>query len=234
MQLKEDPDFDPDDFQIYLEEKSIGEEEEEGPRKKAKPKKAFEAKEPEDLVELRRLRMRKMYMIEALWWILPLVAIVLSRALWISTQESHQFYQALKTNLLEEDFPYEAAHVKKNFFDVANSEEMYQWMDNIFFEAVDWDNGGFIADNQKLVGGFAVRTNRVTNDSCKVYPQYVTKDIPPLCYSWWSSKAEAKTVYGGSNSDLWFWSPSVGWGANTVAFGGETLHASVSELRMSV
>eukprot|EP00658_Telonema_sp_P-2_P012630 TRINITY_DN14809_c0_g1_i16.p1 TRINITY_DN14809_c0_g1~~TRINITY_DN14809_c0_g1_i16.p1 ORF type:complete len:499 (+),score=126.72 TRINITY_DN14809_c0_g1_i16:199-1695(+) len=225
---KEIPDiFDPEEFEVFLEYKPTQEEEVSRTKKKEIKGKTVKTKIEADKWELRKERLRFMYKIELCWWILPLVAVILARALWISTEEGFHFKEALKANLLDEDFPKDVTHVKKNFFDVANSDEMYEWMDYVFYGAVDWDEGGWVADNSKMCGGFQVRNMRVTNSSCTVYERWAHQLQqaepsywePDSCWNWWNSKSELTSAYGPG--DGWQWSASMGWGSDTDGWAQE-------------
>ena len=45
----------------------------------------------------------------------------------------------------------EVAAYKKGFADVANSEEMYHYLKEIFVGQVDWDNGGILDASDTLI-----------------------------------------------------------------------------------
>eukprot|EP00656_Telonema_subtile_P057876 TRINITY_DN962_c0_g1_i3.p1 TRINITY_DN962_c0_g1~~TRINITY_DN962_c0_g1_i3.p1 ORF type:complete len:580 (+),score=172.79 TRINITY_DN962_c0_g1_i3:788-2527(+) len=211
--------FDPEDFSVYLECKPEAEIEVGKAKKKEEKKKGAIKKVEADPWVAREERLNFIYKIEAAWWILPLIGVILARALWISTVQGFEFKDALYTNLLDEDFPQSVSHVKKNFNDVANHEEMFQWMDNIFYEAVDWDDEGRIADSNKMVGGFEVKMMRVKNDSCTIYPRYAESLNSTECYTWWGSGSEQTQNYGPADS--WSWSPSIGFAGDTDGFAQE-------------
>lgn len=68
--------------------------------------------------------------------------------------------------VIEEEFPEEATHILKSFDDVATVEEMWQWVDGPFFEALWPANQTEIYSVNALVGAVRFREYRTRPKSC--------------------------------------------------------------------
>jgi len=94
---------------------------------------------------------------------------------------------------IEDDFPPELGTNQKSFFDVANEEEMFQFLQNPFMEAMggEW----VIGNNNRVVGGFRIMTQRVKPDGCcTVFKEFDQFGMP--CYANYESSCADKEVYG--------------------------------------
>jgi len=96
---------------------------------------------------------------------------------------------ALKEYFMGESFPSEfKPNVNFAFRDIANSEEMYQWMHSVFYEGIFGGPNGNILIYTKLIGGLQIRTIKVKQDSCTdVFPQDYQDGLQSSdCYSAWT------------------------------------------------
>jgi len=150
--------------------------------------------------------------------------------MWCDVGQAYELREALFVNAVDEDFPQEVADYKKGFADVANSEEMFHYLNHIFVGQVDWDSGGILDTSppltakyltltliggmlatSKIVGGIEMLNKRVTNTSCvlmKIWDQFGDSS----CYGPWSAAVEETLPYGPFGR--WKWSPSLGWGTD--------------------
>jgi hypothetical protein len=101
---------------------------------------------------------------------------------WRDTQTNFAMRNALQVNILEEDFPPEAAHFQKNYFDLANGEELFTYLKLVFVDQIGLEDGGIVADNNHLIGGIRLRQLRVGDGSCKV-PTIYNKFPDMGCYA---------------------------------------------------
>eukprot|EP00658_Telonema_sp_P-2_P057724 TRINITY_DN4613_c0_g1_i13.p1 TRINITY_DN4613_c0_g1~~TRINITY_DN4613_c0_g1_i13.p1 ORF type:complete len:868 (-),score=250.20 TRINITY_DN4613_c0_g1_i13:104-2707(-) len=113
-----------------------------------------------------------------------------------------------------ESFPEEAKpNVAFSMMDVANSEEMYQWIRHIFIP------GMFAAENQMVllynrpIGGVQIRSLRVTSDSCTIPSDYSNGLGDPGCYGPYNSGNVDKDPYGPvsfqPNQYRWYYKDNV-------------------------
>ena len=91
---------------------------------------------------------------------------------WRLTDENFHMRNSLQVAILEEDFPLEAAHFQKNYFDIANGEELFTYLKLIFIEQIGLSDGGVVAGCNHLIGGLRFRQLRVGDGSCKVPSEY--------------------------------------------------------------
>ena len=63
---------------------------------------------------------------ELLSYLIFLVAFMFVIIAWRDTQENYFMRNSIQVSLLEEDFPLDVAHFQKNYFDIANGEELFQ------------------------------------------------------------------------------------------------------------
>ena len=119
---------------------------------------------------------------------------------WRDTEAAYTVANALRTSALDEDFPAEVTHFQKNFHDVANSEEMWQYMNEVFVPAVNLANapdmGGYISEYNRLIGVIRIRQRRVGDGKdCKVPSKY--DSYPELgCYSVYTDLSNSNAPFG--------------------------------------
>jgi len=103
---------------------------------------------------------------------------------WRDTGVNYAMRNALQVNILEEDFPLEAAHFQKNYFDIANGEEFFTYMKLVFVDQIGLADGGIVAGYNRIIGGIRLRQLRVGDGSCTVPSSY--NKYPDLgCYAPW-------------------------------------------------
>jgi len=67
-------------------------------------------------------------------YVLFIVAFMVVILNWRITDQNFHMRNSLQVAILEEDFPIEAAHFQKNFFDIAKGEEFFTYMKLIFLD----------------------------------------------------------------------------------------------------
>lgn len=132
-------------------------------------------------------------------------AFVIVTLSWRDTTAAYTIAHGIRTSLLDEDFPDTVTHYQKNFHDVANSEEMWTYMNEIFVPALNLgtpeDRGGYISEYNHLVGTVRIRQKRVGDGKdCTVPDKY--NAYPELgCYAVYTEESNSNAPYGPN--DRW-------------------------------
>eukprot|EP00656_Telonema_subtile_P013370 TRINITY_DN16794_c0_g1_i1.p1 TRINITY_DN16794_c0_g1~~TRINITY_DN16794_c0_g1_i1.p1 ORF type:complete len:807 (-),score=285.11 TRINITY_DN16794_c0_g1_i1:55-2475(-) len=96
-----------------------------------------------------------------------------------------------------ESFPEESKpNVAFNLMDVANSEEMYDWMKHIWLPGLFAADNGMVLLYNRPVGGVQIRTSRVTKDSCTIPSAYEQGLNYPGCYGDYTKEHVDREPYG--------------------------------------
>eukprot|EP00656_Telonema_subtile_P026271 TRINITY_DN2824_c0_g2_i2.p1 TRINITY_DN2824_c0_g2~~TRINITY_DN2824_c0_g2_i2.p1 ORF type:complete len:968 (+),score=269.08 TRINITY_DN2824_c0_g2_i2:88-2991(+) len=192
--------------QMYLRFKELeeAEEEEDGDWMTKKKKEAIEiVKEMDAAEEMRQeetLRLRSQAQRELMFFMIFVLAFVIVTLSWRDTLSAYTIAHAIRTAALDEDFPSSVTHIQKNFHDVANSEEMWQYVDEVFTPAMNLgtaeDMGGHVSEYNRLVGTIRLRQKRVgEGKDCTVPAKYDA--YPDLgCYSVYTDAANSNAPYG--------------------------------------
>jgi len=143
-------------------------------------------------------RLRQLARRRFIWYSGFLVTLIVIAFAWIPVYESYVVRTAIHTNLFEEDFSEDMVHFQKGFKDIATSEEMYDYLLDIFVGTLNLDDGGVIADNTRVLGGLRVRQQRVSVDSCEVseFAKNWTKQNNRKCYGPFGRWTMDKSSFG--------------------------------------
>ena len=192
--------------QVYLRFKELEEEEEEEDSNwmTKKKKEAIEVVEEIDAAEVMRQeeieRLRTQAQGELLFFLIFVLSFVVVTLSWRDTGAAYQVAHAVRTSALDEDFPETVTHFQKSFHDVANSDEMWTYMNEIFVPAVNLGSadqmGGVISEYNRIIGTIRLRQLRVGNDKdCLVPAKY---DLYPElgCYAVYSTLSNSYAPYG--------------------------------------
>jgi len=139
---------------------------------------------------------------ELLFHLIYVSAILITALLRVSIKESYDMQQAVRA-VIEDDFPSELGTNQKSFYDVANAEEMYQFLQHPFMEAMS-DPPWVIGNNNRIIGGFRILQHRVEpNKCCTVLAQWLEpykKKLGPRapyeCLGNYEPFCAAKNPYG--------------------------------------
>ena len=112
-----------------------------------------------------------------------------------NTSKTWEVQSALEEVFLDEEIP--GSIFKKNFHDVMNKNELWDWIDGVLVPGIypdEWYNGkkkdddkiGYIVENtMRVVGGVRIRQHRVPHDSCtsRRFVKYIneTQNQPERC-----------------------------------------------------
>ena len=84
--------------------------------------------------------------------------------------------QAIGTAVFGESFPPEyKPNVDFQYKDIANYEEMYQWMNGVLVGALDMGESDYTSQYEKVLGKVRLRQLRVVKDGCSL-PSGLVKD----------------------------------------------------------
>jgi len=110
----------------------------------------------------------------------------------VPLMESFEMANSVRA-VVEDDFPPELGNNQKAFMDVANDEEMYQFLQNPFIGGIEeWTMG----NNNRIVGGFRIMTQRVTPNGCDCSVWAEFDKFGEKCYPSYSEACEDKEPYG--------------------------------------
>jgi len=114
---------------------------------------------------------------------------------WRDTYTNFHMRNSIQIAVLEEDFSKEQAHFQKNYFDIANGDEFFQYMRYVFVEQVGLGDEGLIAVYNYALGGIRLRQLRVGDGSCTVPSQY--DKFPELgCFAPYSASTNSNKPFG--------------------------------------
>jgi len=150
---------------------------------------------------------------ELLSYLIFLVAFMFVIIAWRDTQENYFMRNSIQVSLLEEDFPLDVAHFQKDYFDIANGEELFQYLRVVMVDQIDWGDpiGGTVATYNHLIGGIRLRQLRVGDGSCKVPTNY--DKFPDMgCYAPYSAATNSNRPFGPGGR----WKASAGGVAKAV------------------
>lgn len=149
-----------------------------------------------ETLEEKSIRERSTLAIELGPYLLFLIVFFGALVLKRSVVQSYVMHDALKEYFTGETFPPEyKENVAFTFKDIANSEEMYQWMNGVFYEGVFGADNGKTLTYNRPIGGLQVRTLRIGADSCEVPSIYASGLGDKSCYAMWDSEKSDEKSY---------------------------------------
>lgn len=112
---------------------------------------------------------------------------------------------------MEEEFPWPTATVYKNFYDVANEQEFWQYMTEVFAPQLSSPNR-LLDGASRLIGSARVRQLRVRTGGCPT-----TRLFEPMrCYSAYDAKFESRAEFGNVSLAAFNWRSASQLGAIPV------------------
>ena len=192
--------------QVFMRFKELDEVEEEDDANwmTKKKKEALEVIEEMDEAEAMKLaevnRQRGTSQKELLFYLVFVLAFLVVTLSWRDTQLAYQVANAVKTAALNEDFPETEAHFQKSFHDVANGEEMYTYLNEVFIPAMNLGSademGGFISEYNRLIGAIRLRQLRVGDGKACSIPTKYHSYSELGCYASYSTSSNTFAPYG--------------------------------------
>lgn len=195
--------------QIYLRFKELeeAEEDEDSDWMTKKKREAIEIVKEMDAAEQMRqeetLRLRSQAQRELMFFMIFVLAFVIVTLSWRDTVSAYTIAHAIRTAVLDEDFPSTVTHIQKNFHDVANSDEMWTYVNEVFTPGVNLgtanDMGGHISEYNRLIGTIRIRQRRVgEGKDCTVPSRYDA--YPELgCYGVYTEESNSNAPFGPNN-----------------------------------
>ncbi|KNC48686.1 polycystin 2 [Thecamonas trahens ATCC 50062] len=129
------------------------------------------------------------------------------------SESAYYMSAQLRDILVQEEFPASASHIRKTFWDVATTDEMFQYMEGPLLEGlfptVDYA-GDPVPDSlsraiygyDQIVGLVRIRQVRIRKDTCSVADKF--KRIVEHCYDSFKSSVVSKDPFGPPGNE-WVW-----------------------------